>query len=190
MTGNLFISEQKPSTKALLEQLVDWSAQPFEQAKALPAAAYLSHDVLALEEKHIFKSDWICVGRTESISKPGEYIACDLLDQPVIVIRGEDGQIRAMSNVCLHRMSRLLDGTGRAKAITCPYHAWTYGIDGKLRHAPLMENSPRFCKKDYRLPAVQCEQWRDGSMSRWILHRCRSRPNLNLYVTTLWVAIA
>ncbi|MGI9285514.1 MAG: aromatic ring-hydroxylating oxygenase subunit alpha [Pseudomonadales bacterium] len=159
MTDNLSIREQEPSAKALLEELADWGTQPFEQARALPPAVYLSQDVLGLEEQHIFKTDWICVGRAESIPQPGDYMTCDLLDQPVMVIRGEDHQIRAMSNVCLHRMSRLLEGTGCAKRITCPYHAWTYELDGRLRHAPHMEKSPAFCKQNYRLPAIQCEQW-------------------------------
>ena len=64
-----------------------------------------------------------------------------------------------MSNVCLHRMSTLLEGTGNTRAITCPYHAWTYNLDGSLRGAPAMTLNDGFCKSDYRLPSVRCEQW-------------------------------
>ena len=76
-----------------------------------------------------------------------------------MVIRGRDGAIRAQSNVCLHRMSTLLEGRGNRRTITCPYHGWTYEADGTLRGAPAMDRNAGFCKDAYRLPQVRCETW-------------------------------
>jgi phenylpropionate dioxygenase-like ring-hydroxylating dioxygenase large terminal subunit len=75
------------------------------------------------------------------------------------VLRDEQMQLKAMSNVCLHRMSVLLEGRGNKRRIVCPYHAWSYGLDGELKGAPLMDRQEGFCKESYKLPAVRCEQW-------------------------------
>jgi len=76
-----------------------------------------------------------------------------------VVIRDKDSTLRAMSNVCLHRMSTLLEGRGNKRAIVCPYHAWTYILDGSLRGAPAMTLNEGFCKDSYKLPQVRCEEW-------------------------------
>jgi phenylpropionate dioxygenase-like ring-hydroxylating dioxygenase large terminal subunit len=83
----------------------------------------------------------------------------ELAGQPVMVIRDHDGTLRAQSNVCLHRMSTLLTGSGNTKAIVCPYHAWSYNLDGSLRGAPAMTLNEGFCKNSYKLPQVRCEEW-------------------------------
>jgi phenylpropionate dioxygenase-like ring-hydroxylating dioxygenase large terminal subunit len=83
----------------------------------------------------------------------------ELAGQPVMVIRDQDGTLRAQSNVCLHRMSTLLTGSGNTKAIVCPYHAWSYNLDGSLRGAPAMTLNEGFCKNSYKLPQVRCEEW-------------------------------
>ena len=83
----------------------------------------------------------------------------DLCDQPLILVRGKDGDIHAMSNVCRHRMMRLVDGIGNTKKFTCPYHAWTYDISGNLVAAPYMDQTDCFDKKAISLPQVRCEQF-------------------------------
>ena len=83
----------------------------------------------------------------------------DLANQPIIVLRDKEGVLKAMSNVCRHRMSVLLEGRGNTRSIVCPYHAWTYNLDGSLRGAPAMDQNEGFCKSDYRLPDVRCEEW-------------------------------
>ena len=97
--------------------------------------------------------------RRASLKKPGDYLTYDLAGQPVIVLRDNDGAIRAMSNVCLHRMSTLLTGTGRRKVIICPYHAWTYDLDGTLRDASYMDRNDCFHREDMRLPQIRSEVW-------------------------------
>lgn len=132
---------------------------PFEQARAMPTSVYTSEDFVGAELKHVFSKDWYCVGRADALSKTGDYVTAELAGQPIVVLRDADHQLRAMSNVCLHRMSTLLQGRGNAKTIVCPYHAWTYNLDGKLRGAPAMSQNDAFCKDHYRLPQVRCEEW-------------------------------
>ena len=112
-----------------------------------------------MEHQQIFNKQWLCVGRAESIPAPGDYLTYDILEHPVIVMRAQDGRIQALSNVCLHRMSRLLEGRGNTKRIVCPYHAWTYKLNGHLDHAPYMEKSRSFSKERYCLPTVRSEIW-------------------------------
>jgi len=132
---------------------------PFEQARAMPTSVYTSDDFVEAELKHVFSKEWYCVGRADALSKTGDYVTAELAGQPIAVLRDADHELRAMSNVCLHRMSTLLQGRGNAKTIICPYHAWTYNLDGKLRGAPAMSQNDAFCKDHYRLPQVRCEEW-------------------------------
>jgi phenylpropionate dioxygenase-like ring-hydroxylating dioxygenase large terminal subunit len=107
---------------------------PFETARAMPKSVYTSPAFLDAERTHIFGKEWYCVGRASSLKEPGDYIAFELAGEPLMVIRGMDGQIRCQSNVCLHRMSTILEGRGNRRIITCPYHGWSYETDGRLRY--------------------------------------------------------
>lgn len=140
-------------------QLLDNVRQPFDRAHAMPPSVYTSPDFLNHEIKDVFAREWVSVGRASALAKPGDYLTYDLAGQPIFVIRDIDGRLRAMSNVCLHRMSTLLEGAGNKRAIVCPYHAWTYNLDGTLRSAPAMTQNTDFCKESYRLPQVRCEEW-------------------------------
>ncbi|MEM7301450.1 MAG: SRPBCC family protein [Pseudomonadota bacterium] len=144
------------SAAALLHETV---STPFEEARAMPPSVYTSDEFLKQELNGIFARDWFCVGRASSMSEPGDYVTTELAGQPVVVVRGHDGALRAMSNVCLHRMSTLLEGRGNTRSIVCPYHAWTYNLDGSLRGAPAMTLNRDFCKKSYVLPDIRCEEW-------------------------------
>jgi len=134
---------------------------PFEEARAAPPGIYTSEEFLAREQSDVFAKEWICAGRADSLAKTGDYLTMQIADQPIFVIRDGKGAIRAFSNVCLHRMSVLLEGSGNRKIISCPYHAWSYGLDGRLKNAPCMDDTPAFDKKDYCLPELRCELW-DG----------------------------
>ncbi|SDC40626.1 aromatic ring-hydroxylating oxygenase subunit alpha [Ruegeria marina] len=142
-----------------VEALRQNTAQPFESARAMPPEVYTSDAFLSAELDHIFRRDWYCIGRADALANPGDYATCELAGQPIVVLRDRDGTLRAMSNVCLHRMSTLLHGRGNTRAIVCPYHAWTYNLDGSLRGAPAMSLNKSFCKEDYALPAIRCEEW-------------------------------
>ena len=134
-------------------------ATPFGEAHAMPKSVYTSEKFLAAEMEHIFSREWYCVGRASGLANPGDYVTFELANQPLMVVRGMDGTLRCQSNVCLHRMSTLLEGRGNKRIITCPYHGWSYETDGKLRGAPAMQGNQGFCKENYRLPQVKCEVW-------------------------------
>jgi phenylpropionate dioxygenase-like ring-hydroxylating dioxygenase large terminal subunit len=125
----------------------------------MPPAVYTCPDFLAREQEAIFARDWIMLGRAGRLAKPGDYLTAEIAGRPILVIRDRDGRLRALSNVCLHRMSTLLDGEGNAARIVCPYHAWTYDLDGSLAAAPAMHGNAAFRRDGHRLPEHRCEEW-------------------------------
>lgn len=134
-------------------------ARPFERALAMPKAVYTSPDFAEAEQQHIFAKDWLCAGRTDALANPGDYLTMTIAGEPVIILRDREGVLRGMSNVCRHRMSTLLEGRGNVRSIVCPYHAWTYNLDGSLRGAPAMALNEGFCKEDVKLPPIRVEDW-------------------------------
>jgi choline monooxygenase len=147
----------------LLGALAEAAARPLERATALHPGLYQSPAILGLETARIFEAEWLCLGRTADIPKPGDYLTYSLGDQPVVAVRQTDGTVKTHANVCLHRMMQLLDGCGHATRIVCPYHAWTYALDGQLIGAPHMEKSlgpaGTFKPRDHKLPQVRTEIW-------------------------------
>ncbi|MDU8928683.1 Rieske 2Fe-2S domain-containing protein [Alisedimentitalea sp. MJ-SS2] len=146
-------------TPNALEELAANVAQPFESAHAMPPSVYTSQAFMEQEIDGVFAKEWYCVGRADALKEPGDYVTAELARQPVVVLRDRDGDLKALSNVCLHRMSTMLEGRGKARAVTCPYHGWTYNLDGTLRGAPAMTLNEGFCKESYKLPSVRCEEW-------------------------------
>jgi len=145
----------------LLQNLVGLAAAPLEQATTMPPDVYRSPALYDLERERIFGRGWLCPGLAADIPNAGDYITYSIGDQPVFIVRGEDGQIRSFANVCLHRMMRLLDGRGNRRRIVCPYHAWTYETNGRLIGAPHMKRTPGFEPRRHCLPEVRTEVW-DG----------------------------
>ncbi len=147
------------SFETLLRTLSEYLNLKDEQCLSLPREAYLSPELHALELDRIFRHNWLCVGRAEYVPERGDYYCFDLLDEPLIIIRGEDGEVRALSNICRHRYMPLVEGKGRTTRFTCPYHAWTYASDGRLLAAPYMAGSQCFDKARCHLPAYRLENW-------------------------------
>ncbi|MDM8357602.1 aromatic ring-hydroxylating oxygenase subunit alpha [Pandoraea communis] len=145
--------------QSLIDALRTGGERPFDDARAMPPGVYTSPEFLAREQRDIFAHEWQCVGRASVLAAPGDYLSAQIGDQPIVVVRDEQMQLSAMSNVCLHRMSVLLEGRGNVRRIVCPYHAWNYSLDGKLKGAPMMDQQAGFCKERYQLPAIRCEQW-------------------------------
>jgi phenylpropionate dioxygenase-like ring-hydroxylating dioxygenase large terminal subunit len=146
-------------TRDLLKEIESIAASPMSEASAMPAGIYTDPGIHQLERDHIFSDGWICLGRADAIPDAGNYLTFEIIDQPVFAIRQRDGGVRAFANVCLHRMMVLLEGAGTCRRIVCPYHAWTYDIDGRLIGAPHMENSEDFRARDHQLPELACEVW-------------------------------
>ncbi|MEM9099203.1 MAG: aromatic ring-hydroxylating dioxygenase subunit alpha [Pseudomonadota bacterium] len=124
----------------------------------MPPAFYRAQDVLEAEIERVFLPGWICLCRADEIAEIGDFLALEILDEPLIVTRSKTG-LRVLSNVCRHRGSRLAEGQGRTKRFTCPYHAWTYNLDGRLVRAPLLDDQPGFEKSDCGLPSFPVAEW-------------------------------
>ncbi|MDB5072969.1 MAG: hypothetical protein JWM87_4080 [Candidatus Eremiobacteraeota bacterium] len=121
--------------------------------RALDARWYHAPDVYAREQERIFARDWICAGRTEQLERAGDFVLAEIAGESIIVTRGTDARIRAFYNVCRHRGTRLCtQPSGRfAGAIQCPYHAWTYALDGSLTAARTMADVPDFERAGFPL---------------------------------------
>lgn len=131
---------------------------PDDLAQATPPQVYISPEFLELELDKIFNHEWFCVGRADEFKERGSYRTMTIGRDPVIILRDQQGKLRAMSNICRHRMSTLLTGSGVLKdRITCPYHAWTYNLDGQLIGAAYMRDN--FDKKTVCLPQFIIEIW-------------------------------
>lgn len=130
-------------------------------ARTLPGRAYASEEVLRAEQERIFYKRWMCVGRSEQIAQPGDYMLAQVGEESLIVLRDRSGVVRAFYNVCRHRGTRLCSAEhGRfSGSIQCPYHAWTYGLDGRLLAARHMQNVPDFDKADYPLYTAKLAEW-------------------------------
>ena len=138
-----------------------WETNRPETDLTLPARYYYDADIFQREAETIFYPSWHCVCHDTEVPEPGDYVKFDLLTQSVIVVRGDDGQVRAFHNVCQHRGTQLVeDRRGRFKqAITCPYHAWTYAFDGDLKIAPRTNALEGFNAADYGLKEVRAENY-------------------------------
>ncbi len=132
---------------------------PLEQAWTLPPAAYTDPVVFDLEVDNIFKQDWTCVARVEQVETVGDYLSVDLFGQPIVVVRPSENELKAISRVCLHRAMPVVEGSGNATRFVCPYHKWTYELDGQLRSAPMMQGAAGFDPAECRLPELKLEIW-------------------------------
>ena len=124
----------------------------------LPGRFYFEPEIYEAEKEAIFYRRWQYAGHVSQLGKPGDYVTRDVADEGVIVLRDEAGALRGYHNVCQHRAHRLLEGQGRLKAgISCPYHAWGYGLDGALRSAPHGRGTKDFDKANFCLSPVRVE---------------------------------
>ena len=135
--------------------------QPFGSSRMLPRAAYTDPAVFAWEQRHFLGGVWMCVGRSEQIASPGDQRAEAVGEGSVLLSRGEDGVLRAFANTCRHRGHELLPcGTSaRERVIICPYHAWTYGLDGGLRAAAGFKKRPGFVSAEWGLHELPVTEW-------------------------------
>jgi phenylpropionate dioxygenase-like ring-hydroxylating dioxygenase large terminal subunit len=152
-----------PSSLPDLERELATVRLPLEEATTLPGRLYHDPEIHRRELRDIFSTMWLCVGREEDVERPGDFLTRTVGPESVIVVRDADGRIHAFHNVCRHRGSRLVTESSGAglKSFLCPYHAWTYGLDGALRVAPHMDDARGFDRTQYGLNRVRLERW-DG----------------------------
>ena len=147
--------------KDLTSTLQDFDAAlPLSRARTIPSRWYRDPEVLAVERAHVFGGAWQYVARLDQLTKPGSYVTAEVGGEPVVVVRDEKGQLRAMSNVCRHRAAVIMrEPEGCAERLRCRYHAWTYDLTGKLRGLPEFDGVEEFCKEEQGLPAHRVATW-------------------------------
>ncbi len=138
---------------------IDRVRAPLARAWTLPPKAYTDPTVFEAEIDGIFNREWICVGRADQVAEPGDFMCVDLIAQPIVITRDREGELHALSRVCVHRGMPVVEGAGNANRLTCPYHKWVYELDGRLRGAPMMEQVEDFDERSCRLPALALEVW-------------------------------
>ena len=143
----------RPTSPSLEQPLSEDPARSW----TMPSRCYTDPDVYEEEKQAIFARTWHYVGHLSRLKEPGDYLTLEIADESVFVMRGEDGQLRGFFNVCRHRAHRLLEGAGNARTIVCPYHAWSYWSDGRLRHARLASRMCDFDAAAVRLPQVKVD---------------------------------
>jgi phenylpropionate dioxygenase-like ring-hydroxylating dioxygenase large terminal subunit len=133
--------------------------RPLEEGWTLPASWYSEPAVLQLERERIFTSAWQYAGPAELVAEPGSYLASAAGHTPVVVTRARDGELRAFVNVCRHRGHVVAQGAACRSTLQCPYHAWTYNLDGSLRRAPRSEREPAFDASSLSLLPMAVDTW-------------------------------
>ena len=124
-------------------------------ARTLEQKYFVSPEIFAEEQRKIFLKQWVLVGHQSQLKKSGDFFLATIAGESLIVVRDQKSEVRGFYNVCRHRGTRLKeDACGHASVIQCPYHAWTYGLDGRLTGAPHMDEVPGFDKADYSLHPV------------------------------------
>src|SRR5262245_54569759 len=129
-------------------------------AKTLPQRHLVSPEIFAEELQKIFATNWVLVGHQSQLAELGDYFLAEVAGESLIVAKDQRSTIRAFYNVGRHRGARLCEEqNGHAAAIQCPYHAWTYALDGRLLGAPHMDETPGFNKADYSLRQARLGLW-------------------------------
>ena len=135
-------------------------AHPLENASTIPAPWYFDPRIAQLERDSVFASNWQVVGRLDQVKDPGQFFTIDINSEPLLVVRGDDGKLRAFYNVCRHHAAAVVpEEKGRAKQFRCPYHGWTYGNDGALKGMVEFEGVCNFNRADNGLVPVRLDVW-------------------------------
>jgi Rieske 2Fe-2S family protein len=189
-------------------------AKAGETSRTLSQRYFVSPEIFAAELHKIFAANWVLVGHQSQLAEPGDYFLAEVDGESLIVAKDQRSTIRAFYNVCRHRGARLCEEqSGHAAAIQCPYHAWTYALDGRLLGAPHMDETPGFIKTEYPLKPVRLGLWEgfiflnladasterggymslekwfeplNGKFSRWNLTGLRSAKRIEYDVQANW----
>jgi choline monooxygenase len=133
---------------------------PLEEAYTIPAAWYVDERIARIEHEQVFGSNWIAVGRTDQAAAPGQFFTFNLDGEPLVVVRGADNELRAFYNVCRHHAAAVATAPcGVAQHLRCPYHGWTYGLDGSLKGAPEFGGVCNFDRSANALVPVRVSIW-------------------------------
>jgi choline monooxygenase len=129
------------------------------RAATIPSWCYTDPATLLRERDRVFGRTWQLVGREDQVASPGSYFSCEIAGEPLLVVRGNDSRVRALSNVCRHRAGPVVKGAGTCGAFRCGYHGWSYSLDGRLANTPEFDGVEEFDKASVRLPEFRLETW-------------------------------
>jgi choline monooxygenase len=136
------------------------AAAALQDAHTIPALWYTDARIAQLELQNVFSRAWQAVGRTEQVEKPGQYVSASVASEPVVAVRGSDGKLRAFYNVCRHHAMTVMNETcGQAQHMRCPYHGWTYNLEGELRGMTEFEGVCNFDRAQNGLVPIRAETW-------------------------------
>src|SRR6266550_2497856 len=129
------------------------------RASTIPSTYYNDPAVMSHENRSIFARTWQLAGHAEQVRERGHFFTTTVADEPLLIVRGDDNEVRAMSNVCRHRAGPVAKGSGKRPVLQCGYHGWTYALDGTLRTAPEMDGIECWDKQSVALPKFRIESW-------------------------------
>jgi choline monooxygenase len=133
---------------------------PLAQASTIPAAWYVDPRIAELERLTVFSKTWQLVARTDQLNSPGQFVSASAAGEPIVVVRGNDGVLRAFYNVCRHHAAAVVtEPCGHAALLRCPYHGWNYGLDGSLKGMPEFEGVENFDRAQNGLVPIRVETW-------------------------------
>jgi choline monooxygenase len=135
-------------------------AAPLAEAYTIPAPWYLDPAIERLEQQRVFGANWQAIGRIDQVTQPGDYFTAEFAGEPILAVRGADGQLRAFYNVCRHHAAQVATAPcGRTQSFRCPYHGWNYGLDGSLKGMPEFAGVCNFDRADNGLAPVAVDTW-------------------------------
>src|SRR5262245_28501393 len=148
---------------------------PLSLAWTIPSSWYVDAGIMDLERRTVFDRNWQMVGRVDQVQEPGQYLTGDVAGEPLVIVRGKDGVLRGFFNVCRHHAAQVMtEPCGTAAHLRCPYHGWTYSLDGDLKGTPDMKGVEHFELAQHGLVPVATATWEN-----WVFVRL-SRDGLSL----------
>ena len=133
---------------------------PLSEASTIPAPWYVDARIAELEAKTVFSKTWQKVGRVDQVQESGQFVTANVAGEPIVVVRGNDGMLRAFFNVCRHHAAAVVtEPCGQASILRCPYHGWNYGLDGSLKGMPEFDGVKNFEREQNGLVLVKAEPW-------------------------------
>jgi choline monooxygenase len=133
---------------------------PLDQAYTIPASWYVDERIATLERENVFGRSWQVVARADQLTRPGDFVTTELAGEPLVIVRSADNQLRAFYNVCRHHAAAVVTAEcGTANIFRCPYHGWSYGLDGSLKGAPEFDGVCGFDRTKNGLLPVRAEAW-------------------------------
>jgi choline monooxygenase len=133
---------------------------PLSEAQTIPASWYVDSRITELERRSVFARSWQMVGRASQVQEPGQYLTRELAGEPLLIVRGSDASLRGFFNVCRHHAAAVMtDAEGSAQSLRCPYHGWTYTLEGELKGTPDFAGVCHFDRKSFGLVPVETAVW-------------------------------